>query len=54
MLKLTGALSALLPSFPTGADHGTLHRLFVAANDFRFAVEHSEPKIEELRARLGK
>jgi hypothetical protein len=26
----------------------------VAATDFRFAVEHSEPQIAELRARLGK
>jgi hypothetical protein len=31
--KLTGVLSALLPTLPAGADQGTLHRLFVAAND---------------------
>jgi hypothetical protein len=52
--KLTGVLSVLLPTLPAGADHGALHRLFVAANDFRLAVEHSEPQVTELRVRLSK
>jgi hypothetical protein len=52
--KLTGVISALLTTVPAGADHSALHRLFVAANDFRFAVEHAEPQIAELRVRIGK